>query len=59
MYTDKQVAAAMRQAGATAYLTKGGPSEDLVASVRACLPAGLPAVVLTKAGASAKAGRAS
>jgi DNA-binding NarL/FixJ family response regulator len=26
----------MRQAGAVAYLTKGGPSEDLVAAIRAC-----------------------
>ena len=25
----------MRQAGAVAYLTKGGPSEDLIAAIRA------------------------
>lgn len=36
MHSDRSVAAAMRDAGAIAYLTKGGPSEDLVAAIRAC-----------------------
>ncbi len=31
-------AAAMREAGAVAYLTKSAPSEDLVAAIRACRP---------------------
>jgi len=26
----------MREAGAAAYLTKGGPAEDLIAAIRAC-----------------------
>jgi CheY-like chemotaxis protein len=34
MYIDKTVAAAMREAGATGYLTKGGLSEDLIAAIR-------------------------
>lgn len=28
--------AAMQEAGAAAYLTKGGSSEDLIATIRAC-----------------------
>ncbi len=36
MHADGGVARAMREAGATAYLTKDGPSEDLIAAVRAC-----------------------
>ena len=34
MYTDNDVAIALRDAGAVAYLTKGGPSEDLIAAIR-------------------------
>jgi signal transduction histidine kinase/ActR/RegA family two-component response regulator len=36
MHIDAQAANAMRTAGAVAYLTKGGPSEGLIAAVRAC-----------------------
>ena len=36
MHVDGQVAGAMRAAGATGYLTKDGPAEDLIAAVRAC-----------------------
>ncbi len=36
MHNDRGVARAMREAGAAAYLTKGGPAEDLIAAVRAC-----------------------
>ena len=36
MYADPDVAAAMRDAGAVAYLTKGGPSEELAMAIRAC-----------------------
>ncbi|MBN1918081.1 MAG: PAS domain S-box protein [Verrucomicrobia bacterium] len=36
MQTDSDIAAAMREAGATAYFTKGGPAEDLVDAIRAC-----------------------
>lgn len=35
MHTDKSVASALHEAGAVAYLTKGGRSEDLVAAIRA------------------------
>jgi len=35
MHVDKDLAKAMRDAGAAAYLTKGGPSEDLLAAIRA------------------------
>ncbi len=35
MHTDKALANAMRDAGAIAYLTKGGRSEDLLAAIRA------------------------
>jgi PAS domain S-box-containing protein len=34
MHLDGDAASAMREAGAVAYLTKGGPSEDLVAAIR-------------------------
>jgi len=36
MHAERDAAEAMRQAGAVAYLTKGGPSEDLIAAIRAC-----------------------
>ncbi len=36
MHLDGGVADAMREAGAVDYLTKGGPSEDLLAAIRAC-----------------------
>ncbi len=36
MHLGGGVAEAMRQAGAVAYVTKGGPSEDLLAAIRAC-----------------------
>ncbi|MBS1213575.1 MAG: sensory transduction histidine kinase [Proteobacteria bacterium] len=36
MHMDGEAANAMREAGAVAYLTKGGPSEDLVEAIRAC-----------------------
>jgi two-component system CheB/CheR fusion protein len=35
MHTDTDMATALRDAGAVAYLTKGGPSEDLIAAIRA------------------------
>ena len=35
MHEDSDVARAMREAGACAYLTKGGPTEDLLAAIRA------------------------
>lgn len=38
MHTDPDVATAMRDAGAAAYLHKGGPSEDLILAIRACCP---------------------
>ena len=38
MHVDGQVAAAMREAGAAVYLTKGGPAEDLIAAIRALAP---------------------
>ena len=38
MHMDGQVASAMRDAGAVAYLTKDAPGEKLVAAVRACRP---------------------
>jgi DNA-binding NarL/FixJ family response regulator len=38
MYDDADRAEAMRKAGAVAYLSKGGPSEDLVAAIRRCAP---------------------
>jgi DNA-binding NarL/FixJ family response regulator len=36
MHTDGEAADAMREAGAVAFLTKAGPSEDLVEAIRAC-----------------------
>jgi DNA-binding NarL/FixJ family response regulator len=36
MHLDGEAANAMREAGAVAFLTKGGPSEDLIAAIRAC-----------------------
>ena len=36
MHLDARIAVAMREAGAAAYLTKGGPAEDLIAAIRAC-----------------------
>jgi DNA-binding NarL/FixJ family response regulator len=36
MHIEKDIAAAMRDAGAVGYLTKGGLSEDLIAAIRAC-----------------------
>jgi len=38
MHTSNDVATAMRDAGAVAYLTKGGPSEDLIAALRLHAP---------------------
>jgi PAS domain S-box-containing protein len=35
MHTDRDLANAMHDAGAIAYLTKGGPAEDLIAAIRA------------------------
>jgi CheY-like chemotaxis protein len=36
MHLDEHVAKGMRKAGAVAYLTKGAPSEELLAAIRAC-----------------------
>ena len=36
MHADRDMAVAMRDAGAVAYMTKGGPSQDLIAAIRAC-----------------------
>jgi signal transduction histidine kinase len=36
MHVDSDVAQSIQKAGAVAYLTKGGPSADLVAAIRAC-----------------------
>ncbi|RPI26619.1 MAG: response regulator [Acidobacteria bacterium] len=36
MHESSDVAAAMLKAGAAAYLTKGGPSEELVSAIRTC-----------------------
>lgn len=38
MHDDAGIAQAIRDAGATAYVTKGGPSEALLAAVRGSLP---------------------
>ncbi len=35
MHADEKLARAMHDAGAVAYLTKGGPSDDLIAAIRA------------------------
>lgn len=40
MHLDGEGANGMREAGAVAFLTKGGPSEDLVEAIRACCPPG-------------------
>jgi signal transduction histidine kinase/ActR/RegA family two-component response regulator len=37
MHRDNHVAKGMRDAGAVAYLTKGAPSEELLALIRACV----------------------
>jgi PAS domain S-box-containing protein len=37
MHIEKDVAAAMRDAGAAGYLTKGGVFEDLIEAIRACM----------------------
>lgn len=37
MHIDHDIAAAMRKAGAVGYLTKGGPSEDLLAAIRSAV----------------------
>jgi CheY-like chemotaxis protein/anti-sigma regulatory factor (Ser/Thr protein kinase) len=36
MHEEPDMAASMREAGAAAYLTKGGPTERLIAVIRAC-----------------------
>lgn len=36
MFQEKEQAAAMREAGAVDYLTKSGPSDSVVAAIRAC-----------------------
>jgi PAS domain S-box-containing protein len=36
MHIDKSVANAMRDAGAVAYVTKGGPSQNLIEAIRTC-----------------------
>jgi DNA-binding NarL/FixJ family response regulator len=36
MYEESDRAAAMRTAGATAYLSKSGPASDLIAAIRGC-----------------------
>jgi signal transduction histidine kinase/CheY-like chemotaxis protein len=36
MHVDGEAAKGMRKAGAAAFLTKGGPSEDLVEAIRVC-----------------------
>jgi PAS domain S-box-containing protein len=38
MHLDSQIAEAMKEAGAVAYLNKGGPAEDLIAAIRGCAP---------------------
>ncbi|MCE5327237.1 MAG: response regulator [Planctomycetaceae bacterium] len=39
MHEDATIAAEMREAGADSYLTKGGPSEDLINAIRECVAA--------------------
>jgi DNA-binding NarL/FixJ family response regulator len=34
MHVDQDIADAMRGAGAAAYVTKGGPPEDLIEAIR-------------------------
>lgn len=36
MHSDREMAAIMKEAGAVAYLTKGGPAEELVEVIRNC-----------------------
>jgi len=36
MHEETDMAASMLEAGAIAYLTKGGPTEDLIATIRSC-----------------------
>ena len=36
MHIDQDIAMRMRDAGAISYLTKGGPSEDLIETIRTC-----------------------
>jgi DNA-binding NarL/FixJ family response regulator len=38
MHEETDMAASMHEAGAVAYLTKGGPTEHLIAVIRACRP---------------------
>lgn len=38
MHDEKSIIDAMYQAGAVAYLTKSAPSEEIIASVRGCIP---------------------
>jgi DNA-binding NarL/FixJ family response regulator len=38
MHEESDMAAAMRQAGAAAYVSKGGPPEALLAAIRAARP---------------------
>jgi DNA-binding NarL/FixJ family response regulator/signal transduction histidine kinase len=51
MHADRDVAKAMHDAGAVAYLTKEGPSKDLIAAIRACGTSGTkPARILETGG---------
>ncbi|RPI79540.1 MAG: response regulator, partial [Desulfobacteraceae bacterium] len=53
MHVEDDMAAAMREAGAVAYLTKGGPVEDLIAAVRACVGIiEIPAIMETAGGSA-------
>lgn len=45
MHEAEDMAAAMRDAGAEAYLSKDGPSETLLAAIRGLAPAGMSAAV--------------
>jgi len=38
MHDEEDLALMMREAGATAFVTKGGPSEDLMAAIRDSVP---------------------
>ncbi len=40
MHIESDVAAAMWEAGASGYLTKGGRPEDLIEAIRACVALG-------------------
>jgi DNA-binding NarL/FixJ family response regulator len=48
MHEETDMAASMREAGVVAYLTKGGPTERLIAAIRACRPKGLPPKITEK-----------